>query len=456
MTGKKEHMNKLEMNSFLAQEFGKSQNYTGIENSLYRQNDVKKGLRNEDGTGVIVGLTRISDVVGYEMDAAGRKKDIPGKLYYRGIDLKELTDAHCDDAGGYEEVMFLLLFGFLPDKQELDEFRSLFRQMYPLPGDFLEMNILRVPTQNIMNKLQHAILTLYSYDQDPDNSDTYPTLLKGLRIVAQLPSIMCYAYQSMLHYFKRSSLIIHYPREDFSIPENILCMLREDRKFSEREAILLDKLFMVLADHGGGNNSTFTDVVVSSAGTDIYSAVAAATGALKGPRQGGANVLVTELMHSVISEIGISAGTEEMKQIVNRILDRDFFDKSGTLYGFGHVIYTVSDPRAEIIRDCSVALAEEKGKMQELDFYIRFEQAAKEVMKERYGTVPPTHVDFYTSFVYDMLLIPTDLFSAVYVCARTVGWIAHNLENKMYDGRIMRPATKYIGEITHYVPILDR
>lgn len=453
-----EDINRTEqkMDSFLAQEFGKSQYHTEIRNSLYREYDIKKGLRNEDGTGVMVGLTRISDVVGYEYDEAGSKKDIPGVLYYRGIDLRELVQAHLNDADGYEEVMFLLLFGFLPDKQEMDEFKSIVRHLYMLPEEFLEMNILRLPTQNIMNKLQHAILTLYNYDRDPDNADIYPSLVKGLRLVALLPSIMCYAYQSKRHYFNRESLIIHYPREDYSIAENILYMLREDKKFTPKEAALFDTLFMVLADHGGGNNSTFTDVVVSSTGTDIYSTVAAATGALKGPKQGGADVLVAELMKAVIREIGYDADETVIRQMITRILDRDFFDKSGTLYGFGHVIYTISDPRAELLKESCAELAEEKGRDSEYAFYLRFEKVAHEVLKERRGTDVATHVDFYSSFVYDMLGIPSDLFSAVYVCARTVGWVAHSIENKMYDGRILRPATKYVGELTKYVPIRER
>jgi len=446
----------LMMNNFLAQEYGKSQNFTDIPNRLFKEYNVKKGLRNEDGTGVCVGLTRVSDVVGYERDKNGVKQNCEGRLYYRGYRLTDIVNANSDSVSGYEEVMFLLLFGFLPNKQELDNFIKYYRKLYSLPEEFLEMNMLRMPSQNLMNRMQHAILTLYSYDDDADDTDAYTTLLKGINLSAKLPAIAIYAYETKIHYFNHESLIIHYPREDYSVAENILYMLRPDKKFTREEATLLDNMLMIQADHGGGNNSTFANVVVSSTGTDLYSSVAASIGSLKGPKHGGANISVAKMMKAVITEIGLTEDENKIRDIINRILDKDFFDKSGLVYGFGHAVYTLSDPRAELLRDTCKKVADEKGRLKEYEFYVRFESIGRKMIEERKGHPISNNVDFYSGFVYDMLGIPMDLFTPLFVCARTVGWVAHNIENKLYDGRIMRPATQFIGEINDYVPIKER
>lgn len=442
--------------NFLAQEFGKSQNFTDIPNKLFKEYNVKKGLRNEDGTGVRVGLTRVSDVVGYTVDENGMKKDIPGALFYRGYRLTDIVNANFDSTSGYEEVMFLLLFGFLPNKRELEEFVGIFHKLYALPEEFLEMNMLRMPSQNLMNRMQHAVLTLYSYDDDADNTDVYPTLLKGLALCAKLPAIAIYAYETKMHYFNHESLVIHYPREDFSVAENILYMLREDRKFTQKEAALMDTMLMIHADHGGGNNSTFTNVVVSSTGTDLYSSIAASIGSLKGPKHGGANVRVAQMMDEVVAAIGYDADEARITEIVNKILDKDFYDKTGLVYGFGHAVYTVSDPRAELLRSTCKIVAEEKDRMKQYEFYARFEDTARKVIEERKGHHISNNVDFYSGFAYDMLGVPRDLFTPLFVCARAVGWVAHNIENKLYDGRIMRPATKFVGKPEEYVAIKDR
>ena len=257
-------------NNYLAQFYGKSQNYTDIPNEWYKEYNVKKGLRNDDGTGVRVGLTRVSDVVGYEETEEGIKA-APGKLYYRGIDVADLVNGKRGSHFGYEEVCFLLLFGYLPKKQELENFCNVIRGFYKIPDEFVEMNLLRMPGMNLMNKLQDAVLTLYNYDPDPDNIGVYQTLVKGISLLAKLPSIACYAYQSKVHYYDRDSLFIHYANPEYSIAENFLSLLRKDQKFSVREAGLLDTILMLHADHGGGNNSTFTNVVISSTDTDIYS-----------------------------------------------------------------------------------------------------------------------------------------------------------------------------------------
>lgn len=441
--------------NFIAQSYGKSMNYTEIPNYLYKQHDVKKGLRNEDGTGVRVGLTRVSDVVGYDYQD-GRKVGTPGKLFYRGVSLNDLVLGKGDSHYGYEETCFLLLFGFLPGEKELAAFSETIKAQYALPSDFLEMNLLRMPSKDLMNLLQHAVLSLYNYDTDPDNTDVYETLLKGMNILAKLPSIACYGYQSQMHYFQKKSLIIHYAREDYSIAENILYMIREDRQFTEKEAGMLDTLLMIHADHGGGNNSTFTNVVISSTGTDIYSTVAGSVGAMKGPRHGGANIRCSDMMKQVTEEIGFTDDVGKMKEIARRILRKDFYDRSGLIYGLGHAVYTVSDPRADILKECCAQLAKEKNRTEEFHFLTQFEQVAKETLFEMNGKMVSNNVDLYSGFAYDMLKIPKELYTPLFVCSRMAGWLAHNMENKLYDGRIMRPATMYVGDTIDYIPVDKR
>ncbi len=443
--------------SYLAQFYGKSQNYTEIPNEWYREYNVKKGLRNEDGTGVRIGLTRVSDVVGYEETEEGIKA-APGKLYYRGIDVEALVNGKKGSHFGYEEVCFLLLFGYLPKKKDLDCFCNIIRECYEIPDEFVEMNLLRMPGTNLMNKLQDAVLTLYNYDEDPDNIGVYETLVKGINLLAKLPSIACYAYQSKVHYYERDSLFIHYANPQYSIAENFLSLLRKDQHFSVKEASLLDTILMLHADHGGGNNSTFTNVVIASTGTDIYSTMSGSIGSLKGPRHGGANIKVAEMMDAVLQEVGgYEADDSRIRQAVEKLFEGELYDRSGLVYGFGHAVYTISDPRADMLRDCCIAVAKEKDLMTELEFRMRFETIARQVMEEKKGKPLPANVDYYSGFAYGMLGIPRDLYTPLFMCSRTVGWLAHNIENKLYDGRIMRPATKYVGgENQEYVPMEDK
>lgn len=442
--------------NYLAQFYGKSQNYTEIPNEWYKEYNVKKGLRNEDGTGVRVGLTRIADVVGYEETEEGIKA-IPGKLYYRGVDIEELVKGRKGRRYGYEEVCFLLLFGYLPKKDELERFCRALSGFYEIPDEFVEGSILRMSGKNLMNKLQSAVLSLYNFDEEPDNTEVYDTLIKGISLIARLPAIACYAYRSKVHIYDRDSLFIHYAKKDLSIAENFLSLLRKDQRFTEKEARLLDTMLMLHADHGGGNNSTFTNVVISSTGTDFYSTVAGSIGSLKGPRHGGANIKAAEMMDAVLEETGgYDASDEKIRKAVRKVADGELYDKTGLIYGFGHAVYTISDPRAEILYECLKEVAAEKRKEKELDFYKRFEKEAKALMKERKGKPLPTNVDFYSGFAYSMLDIPRDLYTPLFVCSRIVGWVAHNIENKLYDGRIMRPATKYVGEKVDYVPMENR
>lgn len=445
------------MEQHISDFYQKSLQYTDIPNDYFKQYDVKKGLRNEDGTGVCVGLTKIADVVGYEREN-GKKVDAYGKLYYRGIEVHELIHgcyAH-QNTYAYEETCFLLLFGFLPTKMQLDAFVNTLRAQYELPDHFLETAILQMPSKNLMNQLQQAVLSLYDFDDTPDDVSLPNTLRQGISIMAKLPSILCYAYHSKAHHYEKESLHIHYPQSHFSMAENILHMLRPDSVFSKREAQVLDLMLVLHADHGGGNNSTFTNVVIASTGTDIYSAVAGSIGSLKGPRHGGANIQVSAMMREIIDEIGLCEDHAVIKNMQRRILKKECYDHSGLIYGMGHAIYTLSDPRAELLKEHLYELALEKHQEDVYAFYRRFEQCAKEVMWEEKGIHVSSNVDFYSGLVYEMMDIPEDLFTPLFVCARMVGWLAHNMENKCYDGRIMRPATKYVGELQAYVDIEKR
>ena len=383
-------------------------------------------------------MTRVSDVVGYEIQD-GKKVNVPGKLFYRGIEIGDLVKGKGNARYGFEETTFLLLFGYLPSKKELNEFSGILRHFYPLPDEFLEKNLLRSPSRNLMNSLQQSILSLYNYDEDPDNVDPYQTLLKGISILAKLPSMAAYAYQSKIHYYDRESLIIHYPKEEYSIAENILYMLRRDGTFTEQEADLLDIMLMIHADHGGGNNSTFTNVVISSTGTDIYSSISASIGSLKGPKHGGANIRCSEMISAIEKEIGLKATDAQIKQVIKRILDKEFYDNTGLVYGLGHAVYTVSDPRADLLKTCCEKLAKQKKREDEYEFLTRFEKVAKETLAGN-GKTLSNNVDFYSGFVYSMLDIPKELFTPIFAIARIVGWSAHRIEELINMDKIIRPA----------------
>jgi len=437
--------------------YQKGLSHNHIPNEYFKTYDVKKGLRNEDGTGVCVGLTKIADVVGYKR-TDGKKVDIRGKLFYRGIEVHDLIHGRYrnNHAYAYEETCFLLLFGYLPSKAELAAFCRLLQQEYELPDQFLETAILQLPSKNLMNQLQQAVLSLYDFDQTPDDTGVENTLRQGISIMAKLPSILCYAYHSKAHHFEKASLHIHYPQQDYSMAENILHMLRADSQFTKREALMLDLMLVLHADHGGGNNSTFTNVVISSTGTDIYSTVAGSIGSLKGPRHGGANLQVCNMMKEIIDTVGMDADDRAIKEIQKKLLHKECYDHSGLIYGMGHAIYTLSDPRAELIKEHLYELALEKHEEKRFHFYRRFEECAKEVMLEEKSIHISANVDFYSGLVYEMMNIPRDLFTPLFVCARMVGWLAHNIENKLYDGRIMRPATKYVGQLQEYIDIEKR
>ena len=403
------------MSEFIDYVFKRSETLNKIDNSLYKKYDVKNGLRNEDGTGVLVGLTRISDVVGYKKEN-GKKIDTAGKLYYRGVKVSDLINGHNPkNRFLFEETCFLILFGYLPNKDELEAFKKELANRYELPINYLNVRLLSFPMQNMMNKLQQEVLMLYTYDQNPDDVTPEGTLDKGLDLIAKIPQIVCYSYRSKVHYFDNESLFIHPIRTDFSIAENILQMLRIDQQFTPTEASVLDMCLVLHADHGGGNNSTFTNVVMSSTGTDIYSCFAGAIGSLKGPKHGGANLAVAKQMKLVINEIGLQATDEQILEIIRRILDKDFNDKTGLVYGIGHAVYTLSDPRCQILSQKCRELAIEKGRVNEYEFYHRFENIAIQEIKDRKGINVCANIDFYSGLVYDMLGIPKDLYTLLVV-----------------------------------------
>ncbi|MBQ6469071.1 MAG: citrate synthase [Lachnospiraceae bacterium] len=440
--------------NILARFFGKSSNYTNIPNNLFKEYNVKKGLRNEDGTGVRIGLTRVADVVGYERDEEGNVIPADGDLLYRGYSIRDLIKNRQGNFG-FEETCFLLLFGYLPGKSSFEEFKTSLAARYELPAGFLN-DILSSPSTSLMNRLEMLTLNLYNYDKHPDETDVYETLRKGINLIAKFPALACYSYQAKMHQMYRKSLIVHYPEPTFSIAENILHMLRLDGKFTSKEANLLDAILVIHADHGGGNNSAFTNVVMGSTGTDLYSAICGSIGSLKGPKHGGANISVSRMMRDVVSVTAYSTEKEQLRKVINSILDGDFYDHSGLIYGFGHAVYTLSDPRAVILKEMCKTLAEEKGWQEQYNFYVEFEKTVKEVLAERGKKILPTNVDFYSGLAYSMLDIPEDLYTPLFAIARVAGWVAHNIENKLYDGRIMRPATKYVGNINEYERMKDR
>lgn len=419
-----------------------------IPNELYQKYSVKKGLRNEDGTGVLIGLTRISDVVGYVRLEDNSKKDVPGELYYRGIPLESLYNkVGSEDLSGYEEICFLILFGYLPNQEELSLFKKELRAQYELPQGFLASNILKAPSINIMNKIQTALLLLYTEDENPDDSSIENTLIEGLSIVAKLPAIIVYSYQAKAHLIENKSLIIHPIRHDLGLAESILYLLRGENNYTKDEAKILDLMMIIHADHGAGNNSTFTNLVVSSTDTDIYSSFSAAVGSLKGPKHGGANITCKHMMDAIIKEVGLNASDDQINDIITRILNKDFFDKKGLVYGLGHAVYTISDPRCILLKKEAINVAKICNRSEELHFYTRFEDLAVTYLRERKSINICANVDFYSGFIYDMLKIPEDLYSPMFVASRAVGWVAHNIEDKVNSGRIIRPAGKYVGEI---------
>lgn len=434
-----------------------SEKNNSIESELYDLFGVKRGLRNQNGTGVLVGLTEIGDVRGYVLEDE-TKVPIDGELYYRGIELKEFVSGYQKDKRfGYEECIYLLMFGELPDEHELERFEELIGDLSILPPWFKENRILTSPSKNIMNHLQSTVLSLYSYDDEPDDLSVMNLVSQCLNIIAKIPVIAVYSYQAKRHNYDNCSLVIHNPDKRLSIAENILHLLRSDKSYTRLEAETLDLSLVVHAEHGGGNNSTFSTHVVSSSGTDTYSIISSAIGSLKGPKHGGANLKVYEMLQNIKENIKDYSDKDAIRSYLIDILDKKAFDKQGLIYGMGHAIYTKSDPRAVLLKAKAKELAEQKGRLYEFDLYENIEEIAKELFKERKGgKVICANVDLYSSFVYQMLGIPNEMYTPLFAIARMSGWCAHRIEQILSDRKIIRPAYKNILGVRPYKDIDNR
>ena len=415
--------------------------------------DVKLGLRNSDGTGVLVGVSKVGSVQGYLMQD-GQRLPAPGRLYYRGIELTDIVEAH-RSAGtfGFEEVAYLLLMGYLPSRSELAYFDKIMNQARKLPEGFTEGMIMRHPSHNIMNELARSVLSLYSYDPDPDNTSIDNMLLQSVKLIGYFPSIVANAYAVQRHYFHGDSLHIHFPVPELSTAENFLRMMRPDKSYTDEEAHLLDMMLMVHAEHGGGNNSTFTTRVVTSSGTDTYSAMAAALCSLKGPRHGGANLMVMQMMQNIRENLHDQEDDEELEAYLKKLLHGEAFDHKGLIYGMGHAVYSLSDPREVVFKGYVEQLAHEKGRDKDLALYAKIERMAPQLIAEErkiFKGVSP-NVDFYSGFVYDMLGIPMELYTPLFAVARIMGWSAHRIEELLSANKIIRPAYKSLGGTHEYI-----
>jgi citrate synthase len=425
---------------------------------LYQRYSVKRGLRNEDGSGVLVGLTEVGDVHGYIVDE-GELIPVEGRLLYRGIPIEDLVAGFQKDRRfGFEEISYLLLFGDLPTRQQIEQFRTVLGENRALPEGFTENMILKAPSRDIMNKLARSVLVCYSYDPNPDDTSIRNVLRQSIELIARFPTMAAYGYQAKSHYFDGNSLYIHRPKKDLGTAENLLHLMRPDSKFTSLESETLDLALVLHAEHGGGNNSTFTTHVVSSTGTDTYSAIAAAVGSLKGPLHGGANHMVKAMMGDIKDQVKDWKDDEEVAAYLGKIIRKETFDREGLIYGIGHAVYTLSDPRAVLLRDKARDLASAKGRSDEFDLYHAVDRLAPQVLKHEKGSnkVVAANVDFYSGFVYDMLDIPPELHTPIFCIARIAGWCAHRIEELISGGRIIRPAYRNVLRNREYLPIDQR
>ncbi len=428
-----------------------------IDRELYVKLDVKRGLRDLDGTGVRAGLTNISDVCASKM-VDGVRVPIPGSLYYRGYNIKDLVKGFLDDGHfGFEEISYLLLFGELPNEGELKAFTKMLADRRTLPPTFVRDIIMKAPSKDMMNSLARSILNLYSYDEKADDTSIPNVLRQSLNLISQFPMLMVYGYHAY-NYRKGEDLFIYAPSKDLSMAENILMMLREDRKYTALEAKILDMALVLHMDHGGGNNSTFTTHVVTSSGTDTYSTIAAAMASLKGPKHGGANIKVTQMFEDMKENVKDWTDEEAVKDYLIGLLEKRNFDQKGLIYGMGHAIYSISDPRAEIFKGFVEQLAKEKGQEEEYALYEMVERLAPQLIGERrkmYKGVN-ANVDFYSGLVYSMLGLPKELYTPIFAAARIVGWSAHRLEELKNVDKIIRPAYMPLAPYKDYVKMEDR
>ncbi|MCD8377088.1 MAG: citrate/2-methylcitrate synthase [Oscillospiraceae bacterium] len=435
---------------------GEFQKNNRIDPTCYQKWEVKRGLRNADGTGVMAGVTRVGNVRGYYMQD-GEKIPAEGRLFYRGYDVNDLIqDFTCAGRFGFEETAYLLLFGALPTQGQLEQFKGLLTQYNTLPRMFTEDMILKAPSRDVMNKLARSVLALYSYAPAPEDRSLSNELLQAIQLIARCPTIVAHAYAVKRHYFENDSLYLHRPQPNLSVAENFLYALRKDKRYTEDEARLLDLCLVLHMEHGGGNNSAFACRVLSSSGTDIYSAISAAVGSLKGPRHGGANMKVVEMFHAIEAGVKDWTDDEEVSAFLTRILRKEEGDGSGLIYGMGHAIYTLSDPRALLLKKFAKKLAVKKGMERQFNLLEAVERLTPGVFAKERGLDKPlcANVDLYSGLVYQVMDIPTDLFTPLFAIARMVGWCAHRVEEVYNPGnRIIRPAYKAVISSREYVPI---
>ncbi len=427
-----------------------------INPDLYFKYDVKRGLRDRHGKGVLTGLTEIGEVKSYTIDD-GEIIPCEGKLYYHGIDIEKLVNGFVADGRfGFEETTYLLLFGELPTKKELSDFCDILSDYRSLPTNFVRDIIMKAPSQDMMNTLARSVLTMYSYDENPDDTSVENVLRQCLQMISIFPLLSVYGYQACNHYLNGDSLFIHTPPRELSIAETILYTLRADKSYTPLEAKILDTALVLHAEHGGGNNSTFTTHVVSSSGTDTYSTIAASLGSLKGPRHGGANKKVVQMFADLKEKVKDWTNEDEVRAYLQRILNKEEFDRSGLIYGIGHAVYTISDPRTKVLKGLIRPLAEEKGRLDELALYEMVERIAPELLSAKRDRAVSANVDFYSGFIYNMLELPLPLYTPIFAIARIAGWSAHRVEDILNSGKIIRPAYKNVQKHMEYVKLSDR
>ena len=429
-----------------------------IDPQLYTQYDVKRGLRDVNGKGVVAGLTHISDIISSKT-VDGQSIPCEGELYYRGISIESLVSGFVREKRfGFEEITYLILFGQLPTAQQLKEFKGLLSSYQTLPTNFVRDVIMKAPSSDMMNTLSRSVLTLYAYDDKADDTSIPNVLRQSLMLISVFPMLAVYGYQAYNHYICGDSFYIHNPLPELSTAENILRMLRPNMSYSPTEALVLDLALVLHMDHGGGNNSTFTTHVVTSSGTDTYSVVAAALGSLKGPKHGGANIKVVEMFNDMKANLKDWKDEQEVKTYLKKLLHKEAFDRKGLIYGMGHAVYSISDPRAKIFKGFVERLAKEKGRQEDFELYSLVERLGPEVIAEErkiYKGVS-ANVDFYSGFVYSMLDLPLKLFTPIFATARIVGWSAHRLEELINTDKIIRPTYKAVLGHEAYVPIAQR
>ncbi|MBE5747339.1 MAG: citrate/2-methylcitrate synthase [Clostridiales bacterium] len=450
--------NYSEITPYIQKQAQLSDDRNTIRSEMYVEHDVKRGLRDLNGKGVVAGLTEISHIKAKDTDANGNEIPCEGELYYRGVNIKDITRGFLsENRHGFEEVVYLLLFSKLPNQQELLDFKQVLSEYRSLPRSFVRDMILKAPGKNMMNILSRSVLALYAYDENPDDISTENVLRQSLQLISQFPLLSAYGYQSYQHYHNDKSLFVHYPKAEYDTAENLLYVLREHGEFTPLEARVLDLALVLHAEHGGGNNSSFTTHVVTSSGTDTYSAISAALGSLKGPRHGGANVKVVEMFDDMKASINVK-DKGQIKDYLARLLDKQAFDNAGLIYGIGHAVYSKSDPRADILHKSAKLLSYEKGMEDEFELYETVAEFAPQIIgdKRKMYKGVSANVDFYSGLVYKMLNLPYEMYTPIFAIARIAGWSAHRIEELQNAGKIIRPAYINVKQTVPYEKLSER